>query len=64
MNWNKKKDIMQQERKLEEVEVWACEADDCKGWMRKEFSLSEVPTCPLCKSKMKTETRMLYELSN
>ncbi len=46
---------------VEEVEttVWACTSDACNGWMREEFSFSKDPTCPLCQSEMKKETRVL-----
>lgn len=46
----------------EETEVWACTNDECPGWMRKAFSLSHQPQCPLCQSDMKEEIRMLPEI--
>ncbi|WP_028401583.1 cold-inducible protein YdjO-related protein [Ectobacillus panaciterrae] len=62
MHWNKKKDAFQQEKKQEEVAVWECESDDCLGWMRKEFSFTDEPDCPLCGTRMKNGTRLLYVL--
>ena len=42
--------------------VWECEAEDCLGWMRKNFSFEEEPKCPLCKSSMKSGERLLPKL--
>lgn len=46
----------------EETAVWSCVNEECPGWMRKEFSFDDQPVCPLCKSAMKEETRLLPEL--
>ncbi|MFD3448414.1 cold-inducible protein YdjO-related protein [Microbacteriaceae bacterium 4G12] len=64
MYWNKKNDPNGQEKKMVNVEVWECESDDCLGWMRKDFSFTEDPKCPLCGSAMKSGERLLQELSN
>ncbi|ASN07320.1 cold-shock protein [Virgibacillus necropolis] len=45
-----------------ETKVWTCSSEECQGWMRESFSFEEEPKCPLCKSSMETETRMLPEL--
>jgi len=45
-----------------ETKVWSCTNDECQGWMRESFSFVEEPECPLCKSEMKQEVRMLPEL--
>lgn len=42
--------------------IWECEANDCKGWMRKSFSLESAPDCPLCKSSMRSGTRVIPPL--
>lgn len=49
---------------LPEVEttVWSCSSEECQGWMREAYSFSEEPECPLCKSSMKKEVRMLPKL--
>ncbi|CAI8746277.1 MULTISPECIES: cold-shock protein [Bacillus] len=46
----------------EEIAVWECQAEDCLGWMRKNFSLEEEPKCPLCKGDMESGTRLLQKL--
>ncbi|WP_459503525.1 cold-shock protein [Bacillus sp. C1] len=46
----------------EEIAVWECQAEDCHGWMRKNFSLEEKPQCPLCKGDMKSGTRLLQKI--
>ncbi|QEK13320.1 cold-shock protein [Crassaminicella thermophila] len=47
-----KKDVQREEKTYEfkEVQVWQC--PNCIGWMQKEFSVSENPTCPFCSSNM------------
>lgn len=45
-----------------ETHVWSCASGDCQGWMRESYSFEEEPKCPLCKSSMDKETRMLPEL--
>lgn len=49
---------------LFEMSVWSCENEACNGWMRQEYSFTEKPVCPLCRSCMNTETRMLPQLSH
>nr|WP_134699777.1 cold-inducible protein YdjO-related protein [Ammoniphilus sp. YIM 78166] len=44
------------------TEVWNCESQECKGWMRKNFSLENSPECPLCQTEMKAGTRMIPQL--
>ncbi len=44
------------------TEVWNCESQECKGWMRKNFSLENSPECPLCQSQMKAGIRMIPQL--
>mgnify|MGYP003818759913 CR=1 FL=1 len=46
----------------EETEVWACTNGNCRGWMRKAFSLDLKPKCPLCQSDMREEIRLLPEI--
>lgn len=45
-----------------ETSVWSCTNDDCSGWMRDNFSFEDEPTCPICKSTMEKETRVLPEI--
>lgn len=45
-----------------ETSVWACTSESCQGWMRESFSFDTEPTCPLCSSNMKQETRLLPKL--
>lgn len=47
-----------------ETKVWTCQNDDCDGWMRKAFSFSSLPICPLCDSDMAFELKMLPELKS
>ncbi|WP_127587645.1 cold-shock protein [Paenibacillus koleovorans] len=56
-------------RPLEEVHevltsIWACPAPACKGWMRDNFTFSNAPVCPHCKSVMVKTERMLATLVN
>nr|WP_182480679.1 cold-shock protein [Peribacillus asahii] len=48
----------------EETKVWECVADDCKGWIRDNFTSSDDQKCPLCGSEMKAGTRMLQAINN
>lgn len=47
---------------IEDTTVYACTADDCKGWMRMQFS-SEDTSCPLCGSNMQGEIRQLPKIT-
>lgn len=53
-----------QKEPLPEVEtkVWSCTSEECQGWMRESFSFDKEPECPLCKSEMEKEVRMLPAL--
>jgi len=42
-----------------ETNVWSCTNEDCQGWMRESFSFAKEPECPLCKSEMEQEVRVL-----
>lgn len=48
----------------EETKVWDCTSEDCKGWIRDNFTSSEVPSCPLCGSEMVLGTKMLQAINN
>ncbi|MCM3538018.1 cold-inducible protein YdjO-related protein [Priestia endophytica] len=61
MHWSKRNT---EEEVQEEVAVWECESTECVGWMRKNFSFDEKPSCPLCDSSMKSGERMLSKLTN
>lgn len=45
-----------------DTNVWSCTSEDCQGWMRESYSFETEPACPLCKSTMKREVRVLPEL--
>ncbi len=47
----------------EETEIWECTKEECKGWMRKDFSYDSHQKCPLCKSQMKTKKRLIDKIS-
>ncbi|MCT4607047.1 MAG: cold-shock protein [Marinisporobacter sp.] len=40
---------------LRAVEIWQC--PQCIGWMQKEFTTSQNPTCPFCSSNMVSSVR-------
>ncbi len=42
-----------------EIDVWSCTNEECPGWMRDNFSFNDKPDCPLCKSQMEKEKRLL-----
>lgn len=50
----------------EETKVWECTSDECKGWIRDNFTsnASEQPVCPLCGSEMVLTTKMLQAINN
>ncbi|MFD0049555.1 cold-shock protein [Actinomycetes bacterium NPDC127524] len=48
----------------EETKVWECTSEDCKGWIRDNFTSSDKPSCPLCGSEMKEGTKMLQAINN
>ncbi|MCY9662316.1 cold-shock protein [Paenibacillus chondroitinus] len=48
----------------ENTKVWACDKEDCNGWIRDNFSFETVPTCHLCLSPMISSLKMLPIISN
>ncbi|EGL16894.1 cold-shock protein [Paenibacillus chitinolyticus] len=48
----------------EEITVWACSQESCVCWMRENFSFNQVPLCPICKSEMVKQVKMLPVLTN
>ncbi|CAH0347154.1 MULTISPECIES: cold-inducible protein YdjO-related protein [unclassified Bacillus (in: firmicutes)] len=48
----------------EETKVWECTSETCNGWIRDNFTFSDEPSCPLCKSEMKEATKMLQAINN
>jgi len=45
-----------------ETPVWTCSNRNCKCWLRDEFSFSQNPVCPLCKSGMVKNSKKLPEI--
>ncbi|WP_408021942.1 MULTISPECIES: cold-shock protein [Siminovitchia] len=43
----------------EETIVWSCTNEQCSCWMRDAFSSENKTICPICKSEMEQETRVL-----
>jgi hypothetical protein len=48
----------------EETAVWSCSTTNCSCWMRENFSFEESPICPICKSVMVRDMKMLPSLYN
>jgi hypothetical protein len=48
----------------EETKVWECTSEECKGWVRDNFTYSDEAKCPLCGSDMKESTKMLQAINN
>ena len=48
----------------EETKIWTCTNELCSCWMRDNFSFDESPTCPICRSEMIKDMRMLPALEN
>lgn len=46
----------------EQIEVWGCTDEECKGWMRKDFSYDEYQKCPLCGNHMRIEKRIVDKI--
>ncbi|MCM3635725.1 cold-shock protein [Paenibacillus camelliae] len=46
------------------TEIWVCSDENCKGWMRDNFTFSESPTCPQCHSAMVKDERILDVIEN
>lgn len=44
-----------------DTEVYACNQDDCNGWMRKEFVSADLK-CPLCGNDTNAEIRELPQI--
>jgi len=49
---------------LENISIWSCTKDNCKGWMRDNFAFERAPVCRLCESPMESGTKMLPLLVN
>ncbi|WP_315899214.1 cold-inducible protein YdjO-related protein [Paenibacillus cremeus] len=47
----------------QETSVWICIKEECKGWVREDFSFNKVPNCALCDSEMVRGTKVLPILS-
>ncbi|GIN56608.1 cold-shock protein [Lederbergia ruris] len=46
-----------------ETVVWSCTNEECSCWMRDAFSNDEKTICPICKSVMEKEIRVLPVIS-
>lgn len=53
-----------EEVQQEETNVWLCSTPGCSCWMRENFSFVDTPLCPLCKSEMVKDMKMLPALVN
>lgn len=42
------------------VDIWQC--TNCIGWMQKEYTISNTPSCPLCSSTMQEGMREINML--
>ncbi|WP_256376686.1 cold-inducible protein YdjO-related protein [Cohnella herbarum] len=45
-----------------DTQIWICSNQDCNCWLRSEFSFSQMPLCPMCKSSMTNQTKPLPEI--
>lgn len=48
----------------DDISTWECTQEDCNGWMRKNFTSSSQPTCPLCGNEMISGIRHITVLAN
>jgi hypothetical protein len=48
----------------EATAVWVCSNEECKCWMRNNFSFESIPTCWKCQSPMTSGTRQLPPIHN
>ena len=46
----------------EQTEIWECTVEDCKGWMRKDFSYDNHQKCPLCGHHMEAGERLINKI--
>ncbi|RED57141.1 cold-inducible protein YdjO [Cohnella lupini] len=46
------------------TEIWSCADENCKGWMRDNFSFSIAPVCAQCQSQMFKNERMVAAVVN
>ncbi|GIQ67520.1 cold-shock protein [Xylanibacillus composti] len=44
--------------------VWSCTNEDCKVWIRDDYSFEDTPTCTLCGSSMQRSSKLLPVLMN
>ncbi|WP_028548563.1 cold-shock protein [Paenibacillus sp. UNC451MF] len=43
----------------EQTKIWSCSKEDCKGWMRDNFTFAYTPTCRICHSPMVSSLKLL-----
>ncbi|XEC94768.1 cold-shock protein [Paenibacillus tarimensis] len=44
--------------------IWSCSNEKCNGWMRDNFTFSNLPKCPKCLSVMTKGEKMISVLVN
>ncbi|WP_248928681.1 cold-shock protein [Paenibacillus hamazuiensis] len=49
---------------IENISIWSCENEACKGWMRDNFAFESAPICVHCNSPMVKSMKMLPQLNN
>ncbi|RUS45670.1 cold-shock protein [Cohnella sp. AR92] len=62
MHYSKKRQLEEVPQEL--TPVWLCPTENCKGWMRENFTFSSTPTCPQCQAKMVKGEKMLAAVPN
>ena len=48
---------------MEEAMVWTCSGEECNGWMRPEYALTEQPDCPHCGSGMQMQNKLVPSMT-
>lgn len=62
MHYSKKRPFEEVPEEL--TAIWSCPTENCKSWVRDNFTFSSTPTCPLCQVKMVKGERMLPAVVN
>lgn len=48
----------------EDTQIWSCQDDSCKCWMRDNFAFEQAPLCPSCGLTMTSSVKMLPSIQN